>query len=393
MDPRPILHVDLDSFFVAVERVLDPRLNGRPVAVGGSPESRGVVSSASYEARARGVRSGMAMARALRLCPDLVRVRGRHEVYARASKAVRGVLDGFSPVVEPLSVDEAWLDLGGTGILFGGAVDTAERIRREVRDRLRLDLTVGVAHNRLVSKVASTFAKPRGLFEVRLGCAAGFLAPLPVRSLPGVGPVTDRRLQELSIPRLGVLAATETWFLEAVFGNSGPSMRARARGEDSTPVRPPGEAPTRRSIGHEETFPEDIDDPRLLKARLRRLLDKAARRLRKKGLLAGKVSVKIRWADFSTVTRDATLAQPTDHDLELVGPAMDLFDRMAARRPLVRLVGVRLSGLARGFRQPSFLDHRAERSRRLVSAMDAVRGRHGFDAVRAGEAVWLSNSR
>ncbi|HBF22364.1 MAG TPA: DNA polymerase IV [Planctomycetes bacterium] len=386
---RPILHVDLDSFFVGVERILDPRLKGRPVAVGGAPESRGVVSSASYEARACGVRSGMAMAKALRLCPNLIRKPGQREMYARASRAVRRVLDRFSPVVEPLSVDEAWLDLRGTGILFGCAVDTAERIRREVLRSLGLDLTVGVARNRLVSKVASAFAKPKGLFEVYPGREADFLAPLPVRALPGIGPATENRLRKLGLFRLGELAAAEVGLLRKHLGRSGPLLNARALGEDNSSVRGGEEVNIRRSIGHEETFAVDIHDPLLLKAHLRRLLDRASRRLRAEELLAKKVSVKLRWSNFHTVTRDSTLTRHTDNDLELAESAMSSFEKMATDRPMVRLVGIRLSSLIRGFRQDSFFEDGIGRSRRLVSAIDVVRGRHGFDAVKAGEAAWL----
>jgi len=213
-DHRTVLHADLDAFFVAVERVRDPRLRGRPVVVGGSPAERGVVAAASYEARALGIHSAMPMAQALRLCPDLVRVRGSHGLYRRASRAVFELLGAYTPIVERVSVDEAYLDLSGTERLFGRAVDAAERMRREVRERLRLDLSIGVACNRLVSKIASAFAKPRGLFEVLPGQEARFLAPQPVATLPGVGPVTERRLLDFNIPRLGQLAVTERWFLE-----------------------------------------------------------------------------------------------------------------------------------------------------------------------------------
>ncbi|MCH2113072.1 MAG: DNA polymerase IV, partial [Planctomycetes bacterium] len=281
---RSVLHVDLDAFFVSVERVLDPSLRARPVVVGGSPERRGVVAAASYEARAHGVRSAMPMARAMQICPDLVRVSGSHRVYRRASKAVSGILGEQVPVIEKVSVDEAYLDLTGTHMVLGKPVDTAEKIRREVRERLQLDLTVGVSRNRLVSKVASAFAKPQGLFEVHAGQEARFLAPLPVKLLPGVGPVTEKRLLEFNIARLGGLATTESWFLESVFGSHGPAMQQRARGEDDTPVCPPWEQPREKSMGHEETFAEDTGEHAFLRAKLQELLASAARRMRQKGM-------------------------------------------------------------------------------------------------------------
>ncbi len=388
---RSVLHVDLDAFFVAVERVRDPSLVGRPVVVGGSPEQRGVVAAASYEARAYGIHSAMPMAQALRLCPDLVRVRGGHDLYGRASRAVFSLLGAYTPVVEKVSVDEAYLDLSGTGLLFPRAVDAAERMRREVRERLRLDLTIGVSRNRLVSKVASAFAKPQGLFEVRPGQEARFLAPLPVKTLPGIGPVTTQRLLDFRIPRLGTLAATERWFLEEVFGSYGPAMQQRARGEDDTPVRPPWEQHEAKSIGHEETFPRDVEDHGFLRAKLQELLTGAARRLRAQGLLARKLTVRLRYADFVTEGRDATLPVATDHDGELLAPALDLLHRMATRRTLVRLLGVRLGGLSRGYWQGSLLDEGRARERRLVAALDGIRDRHGSSAVRVGETVWLGS--
>lgn len=387
------MHVDLDAFFVAVERVLNPKLAGCPVVVGGAPECRGVVAAASYEARACGIHSAMPMARALRLCPDLVRVRGSHGMYSRASRAVFDLLGNYTPVMEKVSVDEAWLDLTGTGLVLGRAVDAAERMRREVKERLRLDLSIGVSRNRLVSKVASAFAKPCGLFDVHPGQESRFLAPLPVRALPGVGPVTEKRLAEFHIPRLGVLADTEAWFLEEAFGSYGPGLQRRARGEDDTPVCPPWERPREKSIGHEETFTEDTEDHGFLRAKLVQLLASAARRLRRKGMLARKLTVRLRWADFVTASRDLSLPLATDHDGELMESALDLLRRMHDRRTLVRLLGVRLGGLTRGFWQGRLDEPHRQRERSLVQALDAIRDRHGDSVVRGGEAVRLGASR
>jgi len=386
---RTVVHVDLDAFFVAVERVREPRLRGRPVVVGGAPEERGVVAAASYEARRHGIHSAMPMARALRLCPDLVRVPPSPELYRRASRAVFAILRHYTPVVEPVSVDEDYLDLTGTGLLFGRAVDAAEGLRREVRERLGLDATVGISRNRLVSKVASAFAKPCGLFDVRPGQEPRFLAPLPVVRLPGIGPVTERRLRDLNIPRLGLLAATPDWFLEEVFGACGPAMQSRARGEDDTPVSPPWERPEAKSIGHEETFPRDTDDHTFLRARLQDLLGRAAARLRAKGLLARRLTVHLRYADFVDETRDTTLPRPTDHDVELLEPALALLHRMAVRRTLVRLLGVRLSGLTRGFWQAGLWEEQRARERRLLVTLDRVRAKYGRRAVASGASVLL----
>ena len=386
---RSILHVDLDSFFVAVERVVDPKLRDRPVVVGGSAAQRGVVAAASYEAREYGIHSAMPMARAVRLCPDLVRVTPTPGLYGRASRAVFAILGDYTPVVEKVSVDEAYLDLTGTQLLFDRALDAAQTMREEIRERLRLDVTIGVSRNRLVSKVASGFAKPRGLFDVHPGQESRFLAPLPVKVLPGIGPVTTRRLHDFNIQRLGVLAGTEAWFLEEVFGSYGPAMQRRARGEDDTPVCPPWESPEAKTVGHEETFARDTQDHGFLRAKLQQMLESATRRLREDGLLARKVHVKLRYADFLTETRDATLPSATDHDAELLDAASALLHRMATRRTLVRLLGVRLGGLQRGFWQGSLLDRRGNQERRLLSALDEVRRRYGVTAVRSGCTVWL----
>ncbi|MGB0953866.1 MAG: DNA polymerase IV [Planctomycetota bacterium] len=391
--PRSVLHVDLDAFFVSVERVLDPRLNNRPVVVGGPPETRGVVAAASYEARQYGVHSAMPMSQALRLCPDLVRVQGTHGAYSRASKAVFDLLGSYTPLIEKVSVDEAYLDLRGTEHLFGRALDAADSMRKEVKERLRLDLTVGVSQNRLVSKVASGFAKPHGLFDVRPGQEPRFFAPLPVKVMPGIGPVTQKRLRDFHIEQLGVLADTDRWFLEEVFGRYGPSMKRRAKGEDHTPVCPPWERPARKSIGHERTFAEDTDDPVVLRGRLQRMLEKSCAELREKGWLARTISVKVRHADFTTETRDATLPRPSDHDLEWWELAQKLLTRaLGQRRTLVRLLGVRFSGLERGFWQGGlFEEERVEQHGRLA-VLDRMRAKYGEHTMRAGDRLWLPNS-
>ncbi|MCP4094024.1 MAG: DNA polymerase IV [Planctomycetes bacterium] len=391
---RSILHVDLDAFFVSVERVLDPRLNGRPVVVGGPPEGRGVVAAASYEARQYGVHSAMPMGQALRLCPDLVRVGGSHGMYSRASKAVFDLIGGYTPLVEKVSVDEAYLDLSGTHHLFGNALDAADKMRREVKERLRLDLTVGASSNRLVSKVASGFAKPCGLFDVRPGQEPRFFSPLPIKVMPGIGPVTAKRLHDFHIDELGVLASTERWFLEEVFGSYGPSMQRRAHGVDETPVCPPWERPERKSLGHERTFAEDTDDLKVLRGRLQRLLEQSCAQLRSEGLLARTLSVKLRYADFVTETRDLTLPQPSDHDLEWWEVAEQQLERMLKkRRTLVRLLGVRFSGMERGFWQGGLFEQERVVQRGRIAVLDKIRSKYGEKAVQSGDRLWLRNSR
>lgn len=390
---RSILHVDLDAFFVSVERVLNPRLYGRPVVVGGSPETRGVVAAASYEARQFGVHSAMPMGQAFRLCPDLIRVGGSHGMYSRASKAVFELIGNYTPLVEKVSVDEAYLDLSGTHHLFGNALDAADSMRREVKERLRLDLTIGISSNRLVSKVASGFAKPCGLFDVRPGQEPRFFAPLPVKVMPGIGPVTAKRLRDFHIDQLGVLASTDGWFLEEVFGSYGASMQRRARGVDETPVCPPWDRPERKSLGHERTFAEDIDDLKVLRGRLQKLLEKACVELRSAGFLARTLSVKVRYADFVTVTRDFTLPSPSDHDLEWWEVAQQQLERLLKRRTLVRLLGVRFTGLERGFWQGGLFEKERVVQRERIAVQDRIRKKYGEQSVQSGDRLWLHNSQ
>ena len=390
--PRCILHVDLDAFFVSVERVLNPKLCGLPVVVGGSPQSRGVVAAASYEARAFGVRSAMPMGQAHRLCPDLVRISGTPGMYGRASKAVFSLLKSYTPVIEKVSIDEAYLDFTGMGFCFDSAVDQAEKMRIEVKNRLRLDITVGISQNRLVSKVASAFAKPQGLFDVQVGREARFLAPLPLRALPGIGPVTAKSLEDLGFSYLGQVAQADAAVLLRAFGSQGAILKKRAEGLDATPVRSSGQPRQSSSLGHDETFLKDTRDLSYLEKRLQNLLARASYRLRKKNLLAKTVTVKVRKADFTSKTQAFTLPRPTDYDVELIEQALRILRSLTVDRPLVRLVGVRLSGLTSGVRQGDLFDAEATRGRKLYSVADQVRKKYGFRSVGEGSRLRSSPS-
>jgi len=349
---RPILHVDLDAFFVSVERVLNPRLVGLPVVVGGSPDGRGVVAAASYEARAFGVRSAMPMARAVRLCPQLVRVRGSRDMYRRASKAVFAILGEYTDLIERMSIDEAYLDLSPSKLWATRPFDAAQRMQREVKHRLRLDLSVGVATSRLLAKVASGLAKPCGVLLVQAGQEARVLAPLPVRSLPGIGPVTARHLEAQGVRTLGELVRSEVDVLRAAGVNRPKRLQARARGEDSSPVRPASAKGPPKSISHEETFARDRSDVAFLEDEIRRLMRACFERMQSYGLRARTVSIKLRNGDFSTRTRDFTLPDATHLEFELVRAALELFWREQSPYEAFRLVGVKLSGFEQGLWQP-----------------------------------------
>ena len=349
---RVIFHVDLDAFFVAVERVLDPSLCGKPVVVGGSPEGRGVVAAASYEARAFGIRSAMPMSRAVRLCPQLLRVRGSRDAYRRASRAVFGLLRDATPCIQKVSIDEAYLDLSDQDLVDGRGFETALKLQHEVKQRFRLDLSIGIASNRLVAKIASGASKPTGVFEVHPGHEQAFLAPLPVRKLPGIGPATAEHLHTMRIHTLGELVAAEPRLLEAHLGRDVASLQARARGIDTSEVRPPQPGSLPKSISHETTFPVDRSAPAFLEQQLAELLAATTARVRQLEARARTVSVKLRFDDFSTQTRDRTLLHAGRADAEFLPAAVELLRAMHDGRRPIRLLGVKLAGLEAGTWQP-----------------------------------------
>ncbi|MFQ6672810.1 MAG: DNA polymerase IV, partial [Candidatus Tectimicrobiota bacterium] len=282
--PRTILHVDMDAFFIAVEELYDPRLRGRPVIVGAAPDGRGVVSAASYEARRFGVHSAMPIARARRLCPHAVFLRGDFARYRRASRRVFRCFEPYTPKVESLGLDEAYLDLTGCGRLLGHPMAVAARLQREILSAAGLPCSIGVASSRLVAKVASGLAKPRGLLRIPPGAEAAFLSPLPLHRLPGVGPATLRALRALGLTTVGDLAALDRSLLERTFGQAaGASLWRRARGLDS-PRGPftPSEMP--KSIGRERTFAEDVHDRNRIEATLSALVQRSATAMRAQGL-------------------------------------------------------------------------------------------------------------
>lgn len=383
---RVILHLDIDAFFVSVELLARPRLKGRPVAVGGDPSRRGVVASASYEARARGVRAAMPIARAKALCPGCVFLPARFDAYAAASAKLFRELDRFTPDVEPLSMEEAYLDLTGCRSLLGPPLSAAERIRAEIGRELGLDASIGVAANKLVARIASARAKPRGICRVLPGEEEAFLSPLPVRAIPGVGPRTEERLHLFGAATIGDLRRIDARVLAAALGPGGGWLARAARGEDDDPVTPPA---AQKSVGREVTFPEDTLDREMILAELGALAGSACRALRGSGLQTHIVALKLRYADFRTVTRSVALGEPTDLDGEVLAAARRLLAEAWTRRLKVRLVGVRLSGLSGGGWQPALPLGGPDRGRlkRLYAAADRIRDRYGDGAIEGGPAL------
>jgi DNA polymerase-4 len=378
--PRTILHVDLDAFFCSVEELHDPSLHGTPFVVAGEPRGRGVVASASYAARPFGVRSAMPTSRALRLCPGLRVVRPRHALYARMSERVLGYLRDSAPAVEAISVDEAFLDVSDDP-RPGQAV--AESLRQTITDRFSLPTSWGVATNKLVAKIATEVGKPGGLIVVPPGEEARFLAPLPVQMLWGIGPKARERLDGLEIRTIGDLAAREPSWLEAEFGASGIELAARARGEDDRPVEEGREA---RSMSSETTFSRDISDGAVLRRTLQELSDSVGARLREAGLAGSTIRLKLRWPDFTTITRQTSLRQPTDQDGEIYREAAALFERAWKAGKPVRLIGVAVAQLGPKLRQLSLFDRTWQADDKLLAAIDSIRTRYGANALRRGRS-------
>jgi DNA polymerase IV len=375
-----ILHVDLDAFFAAVEQRDKPSLRGRPVVVGGVG-GRGVVATASYEARVFGVRSAMSTREARARCPHAAYLTGRFDAYRESSRRVMALLRELSPLVEPLSLDEAFLDVGGAQRRLGGPRQIAELIRARVTDEQGITCSVGVASTKFVAKLASSRAKPDGLLVVPRDSVIAFLHPLPVGALWGVGERTEEVLTRLGLRTIGDIANTPSATLQRALGSAaGAHLAALAWGRDERSVVP--HEPD-KSIGAEETFARDVDDPRVVKRELLRLSDRTAARLRATGQVGRTVSIKVRFADFTTITRAKTLREPTDVARVVYDTALALYDALGLERARIRLVGVRVEGLAAAAATPRqlALGGTGEDWREAERAVDRAAARFGAGAV------------
>jgi len=380
-----ILHVDMDAFFVSVELLDRPELRGKPVVVGGQPDQRGIVSTASYEARKYGIHSAMPLRTAGRLCPHAIFLEPRHHLYSEWSDRVAAILAKYSPVVEMASVDEAYIDLAGTERLHGPSLAAADALLREITAKTGLPCSAGLARTRLVAKVASDQAKPRGLVWVPAESEEAFLAPLDVRRIPGIGKVTEAALKAKGIEKVGQLAATAREKLEKDFGRWGTALYRKSRGGDTYEFFVDAEP---KSISHNRTFSEDTQDRELLDATLSLLSQKAMKRLREAGLSTQVVTVTIRYVGFETITRAHTLHEPTHLDPIVFETVKRLFARHCDRSRKVRLVGVALSSFTHGGEQLDLLDaSRREKQERLAQATDALRDRFGFSKIQFGGSM------
>ena len=387
---RTIFHLDMDAFFVSVEELFDPSLKGKPVVVGGRPNERGVVSAASYAARRFGVHSAMPLRTAYKACPQAIFVDGHPERYREYSEKVFEVLNSFSPRVEMASIDEAYLEMTGTERLLGPPIRAAHLLHQHVKEKTALNCSIGISTARMVAKVASDQAKPNGVLWIVPGAEAAFLAPLDVRRIPGVGKVTESHLHALGIRKVGDLARLDEAFLEEKFGKWGLALAGKSKGMDAggwfdTEV---GEEEDPKSISHEHTFDVDTADAGLLEATLARLSVMVRRRLREHGLYTRTVQLKLRYKDFTTLTRALTLDHATDLDTELLDTARLLFRKNWKPGAEVRLLGVHAGSLVANEGQMSLLEsEKSGRWHKALEAADRLRDKFGESAVSLGGAV------
>jgi DNA polymerase-4 len=383
-----IVHVDMDAFFVGVEELLNPALRGKAVAVGGDPTGRGVVASASYEARRFGVRSAMPSYHARKLCPNLIFVSAHYDAYAEYSDRIARILERYSPNVEWVSIDEAYINLYGCERLYGSVAAAAEKIRNAIQNEVHLNASIGVARNRLMAKVASDFAKPNGFLFILPGYEESFLRSLPIRSLPGIGEKMETQLEEMGVSTIGELANVPTDLMEAVFGINGVALSRRARGIDSEML---GIVDTgSKSISRELTLEEDTVNEEYLGAMLHLLVERACNELRKTQRKAKTITLKLRYTDLKRVSRSVTLDTATNLDEAVFQAALNLLRQNWQRRVRIRLIGIHLSHFEPETGQYElFPDPRKLKARELHEQVDSVRERFGFESVHAGQSVML----
>ena len=385
---RHILHVDLDAFFVSVEQVLSPELRGKPVIVGGRPERRGVVASASYEARTYGIKAAMPLAQAYRLCPRAIFLQGDFRKYRDFSARFMEILSNFSPSLEPGGLDEAYLDVTGCDI-FGTSLEIAQSIKKKVKMELNLIASVGIASCKIVAKVASDMGKPDGLVEVPLGEEKNFLAPLPVGCLPGVGGKTEQSLRVMNIKTIGQLSDIPLELLKGRFGRMGVVLHEYANGIDTSKVDLYGEA---KSISRETTLERDMIDPLMLEGILRQLSERVGAQLREEGKRARSVVLKLRFSNFDTITRRITLKESVASDEVIFTQATILLNQALRKiRKPVRLIGIGVSNLVGEAGQLAMFDSASRRSELLDQTIDRIRRKYGFTAIQSGRSFALKD--
>jgi DNA polymerase-4 len=375
----------MDAFFVSVEELEDPSLRGKAVIVGADPDGRGVVAAASYEARKFGVHSAMPIRTAKKLCPHAIFLRDQHRKYSEYSHRIYNIFEEFTPVVEMVSIDEAYLDFTGCERLHGSAFRAAHKLICAIKERTGLNASIGLSTSHLVSKIASDQAKPHGLLHVLPGCEAAFLAPLPIRRMPGIGKVTEPELRSRGITTIGDLAAIGCDKLRDWFGKYGEWLYTKSLGRDIEAYQYSEEP---KSISHETTFDVDIDDVEEMERTLSYLSQLVARRLRDYKLFARTIGLKLRYASFRTLTRDVSLDEPTHLDSVIFDRALRLFEAARDPKQKIRLLGVRASHLERGtFQRGLLAAPQQEKLERVMETADKLRQRFGFDTVQLARSL------
>jgi DNA polymerase-4 len=387
---RCIFHIDLDAFFVSVEQVLNPKLKGKAVIVGGDPERRGVVASASYEARPFGIHSGMPSSKARRLCPQIIFIRPHFSIYKDASAKFMKILGDFSPCIEPLGLDEAYLDVTGCVEPYGSPRQLALAIKESINKELKITASVGIATCKVVAKIASDLCKPDGLLEIAPGEEQAFLNSLPVAKLPGVGKKTEQALKEVGVTTIGELASLPLDTIKRRFGATGAVLHSYARGIDDRTVEAPGEA---KSISLELTFAHDTLDRNFLEANLHNLCQKVCQELRSQNKRAKCVAIKLRYADFKTITRQLTLQESINITPVIFTTAQQLLNKALAQRGKpIRLIGIRVSSLVGEEKQLPMFDSGTAKPEHLDKAIDKIRSKYGATAIKTGNGISTESS-
>jgi DNA polymerase-4 len=385
---RRILHIDLDAFFVSVEQAEAPELSGKPVIVGGRPDRRGVVASASYEARVFGIHAGMPLSQAYRLCPQAIFLQGNFHSYRDASEKFMNILGDFSPGLEPAGLDEAYLDITGCE-LFGTPYQLASTVKKRIKKELKLIASVGIGSSKVVAKIASDFGKPDGLVEVPAGGEKEFLSPLPIASMPGVGKKTEQSLMGMGIKTIGQLASLSTGVMKNRFGSFGLMIYHYANGVDDRQIEQSGQA---KSISRETTFAEDVTDVTFLQAMLHYLCERVGAELRRETKHARTVTLKLRYSDFETITRRFSHKAALDTDDEIFADAMKLLKQaLSGKTKPIRLIGVGVSNLIGYGKQLNLLDSSPQRLEHLDKAIDRIREKYGFTAIQTGRTLLLKD--
>jgi DNA polymerase-4 len=387
---RCIFHIDLDAFFVSVEQSLNPELKGKPVIVGGDPERRGVVASASYEVRPLGIHAGMPLTKARRLCPQAIFIRANFSRYRDASNKFMEILADFSPDIEPLGLEEAYLDVTGYEGPYGSPQKLALAIKERINKELNITASVGIGTCKVVAKIASARCKPDGLLEIAPGKEQAFLNPLPIAKLPGVGNKTEQSLKEMGITAIGELASLPLDTIISRFGATGAVLHSYARGIDDREVGAPGEA---KSISQQLTFARDTLDRNSLEGNLHNLCQEVCQELRSQNKKAKCVAIKLRYADFRTITRQASLKEASDVTQVIFATAQQLLSRTLAKQEKpIRLIGIRVSSLVGEEKQLPMFDSRVAKFGHLDQAVDRIRKKYGPTAIKTGDDISSASS-